>query len=125
MKKKGSYKLHSYGYAYIVDKPRTSLVATAEKVYWKCEKAPVCPGRAASSGVNPPFYITKSHNHEPDEVTSSESRPNGNEANNTTNGAKNATLCCSSMMMGLNSDKQNQKVKIFLVIKFETKNFFF
>ncbi|RNA14227.1 hypothetical protein BpHYR1_033822, partial [Brachionus plicatilis] len=60
---KGGYKLYSLWFGYIVDSPKRELVATAQTVYWKCDKSKAfkCTGRGVTTGLNPPFKMTQPH----------------------------------------------------------------
>ena len=66
---KVGYKLSSLGYSYTVDKPKSELIPTASKIYWKCERlscgAKTCRGRAQSAGLQPPLVVTHGHDHLP------------------------------------------------------------
>ena len=61
----GGYKVYSMGYAYTVDKPKQSEIATATKIYLRCEKYSFlkCSGRAQSCVLQKPLVKTKEHNH--------------------------------------------------------------
>ncbi|RNA04922.1 hypothetical protein BpHYR1_050747 [Brachionus plicatilis] len=60
---RGSNKLYSNGFCYVVDKPKRALVETATKIYWRCEHFNDCPGLGISKGLKPPFKETIPHNH--------------------------------------------------------------
>lgn len=60
-------KLCSLGYYYIVEKPTKSINYEGLRITWKCENIG-CRGRGHSNGLEPPFQLSRKHNHLPDPV---------------------------------------------------------